>query len=175
MDLLLLAERENTLLGREFLTWLWYKGEAQDGVFKAPDGTSFGLRMEKSVSVRGGEGDNAASATVSGPGGELREARTGLLTGKTVDKAVLRLELDSNEWEMKLSAQDFGVGGMKTPKVETEGGDGVDPDALFLEKMYLVEKALEFVDHAYAAFLKLRLGTQWPTEVKAFRVWLEKA
>lgn len=173
MDLLLLAERENTLLGREFLTWLWYKSEVQDGVFKAKDGTSFGLRMEKSVAVRGGEGENAASATVSGPGGELTEARTGLLTGKTVDKAVLHLSIDSNDWELKLSAQDFGLGGMKTPKVEMETGDGVDPDALFLEKVYLIEKALELVDQAYAQFLALRLSPQWPGEVRGFRAWIK--
>ncbi len=173
MDLLLLAERENTLLGREFLTWLWYKSEAQDGVFKSPDGVAFGLRMEKSVAVRGGEGDNAAAAMVSGPGGELAEARTGLRHGKTVDKAVLRLSLDSNDWELKLSSQDFGVGGMKTPKVETESGDGVDPDALFLEKVFLIEKGLSLVDQVFARFLQLRLSPDWPGEVRGFRAWIK--
>jgi len=53
MDLAL-AERENTILGQDFLTWLWHVTEARGGVFKDKDGREFNLRMEERLSVQGG-------------------------------------------------------------------------------------------------------------------------
>ena len=107
MDLMMLAERENSLLGREFLTWLWFASDSRDGRFTATDGTDFTLHMEKKISVQGGEGESLETATVSGPGAELTEARAGLLAGKKVDKALVVVEIDADAWQLQLSSKDF--------------------------------------------------------------------
>ena len=88
MDLSL-VERENVLLGQDFLTWLWYKTDSETVLFALEDKRTFSLQMEQRVSVQGGEGEGVETATVSSPRGELTEAKTGLRTGKKVNKAQL--------------------------------------------------------------------------------------
>ncbi|MDD4952035.1 MAG: hypothetical protein PHV85_05760 [Desulfovibrionaceae bacterium] len=171
MDLQL-VERENTLLGQDFLTWLWHASESRNGLFQAKDGRDFGLRVEQRVSVQGGEGQSLETASVSSPRGLLSEAMTGLGTGKKVCRAQLKIEMDQEAWLVQVNAADFGLSGLKTPKVEARPGEGEDPDALFLEKAHLVLTCLEALDEVYALFLGLRLGTGWPTEARAVRDWI---
>ncbi|QJB58026.1 hypothetical protein [Pseudodesulfovibrio sp. zrk46] len=173
MDLSL-VERENTLLGQDFLTWLWYKTDNETVLFQLEDKRTFSVHMEQKVSVQGGEGETKATATVSSPGGELSEAKTGLLTGKKVNKAQLLFSMDEDDWLVTVSAADFGISGLKTPKVATKDEEGDDPDGKFLEKMFLVERCLEMVDIVFTQFLKLRMSKDWREESAAVKLWINQ-
>ncbi len=172
MDLLLLAERENTLIGQDFLTWLWFKSEIQDGMFETPEGERFMLYMEHRISVQGGDGENVDTATVSAASGNMSEALQGLKTGKKVTRAQLKMEIDENVWQVQVKAEDFTFSGLKTPKVDMKTEEGDDPDGKFLEKIYLIEKCISLFDIVFAQFIKLRISTEWQEEVANFRSWL---
>ncbi|MEF2146396.1 MAG: hypothetical protein V3573_13205 [Desulfovibrionaceae bacterium] len=173
MDLQL-VERENRIIGQEFLTWLWFFGETTGGSFQAKDGRGFSVVMEQRISVQGGEGENVATATVSSPLGDLTEALSGLRIGKKVNKAQVRIEQDGETWQLTLKAEDFCFSGLKTPKIETSGSkDDEDPDGAFLEKMYLLEHCLDMLDAAFARFLKSRLGPDWNEESKVLSAWVK--
>jgi hypothetical protein len=165
------AEAVGGMLGRDFLTWLWYKSEKKDGFFRAGDGTDFIVYIAQKVTVESGEDDSRDKTVSSGVMSELREARLGLGSGKKVAQAMLRLEQDSNEWLVQVNADDFSLSGLKTPKVDTKLEEGDDPDAPFLEKMYLVQKVQYFLDELFKQFLKLRLHSDWSGEVAAVRRW----
>ncbi|WFS61188.1 hypothetical protein LF599_10930 [Pseudodesulfovibrio thermohalotolerans] len=171
MDLSL-VERENTLLGQDFLTWLWFKTDQDTVLFKLEDNRTFTLQMEQKVSVQGGEGETKATATVSSPAGELSEAKTGLRTGKKVNKAQLLFAMDEDEWLVTVNSTDFGLSGLKTPKINTKDDEGDDPDAKFLEKMFLLERCLEMIDVAYTQFLNLRLSKDWAEESARVKLWI---
>ena len=172
MDLAL-AERENTILGQDFLTWLWHATEARRGVFKDKDGREFSLRMEERLSVQGGDGEGLESAVVKSPSGELTEARSGLRSGKKVSRAQLRFERDPEAWQLTLKDNDFSLSGLKTPKIETNDREDVDPDARVLEKLFLVEQCLEMLDGVYQEFLAMRLATgKWTEETRSMRDWI---
>lgn len=173
MDLTL-VQRENSILGQDFLTWLWYASEKRDGMFSSKTGQSFALHVEQKVSVQGGEGESLETATVSSPRGELAEAKTGLRTGKKVNKAQLRLEIDQDAWQVTLKADDFGISGLMTPKVDLRDQEDEDPDSKFLEKIYLLEKCVELLDSVFAEFLKLRLSAEWPKAAKAVGAWMNQ-
>ena len=171
MDLSL-VERENTLLGQDFLTWLWYKTDNDGSLFQLIDKRTFNVQMEQKVSVQGGEGETKATATVSNPGGELSEAKTGLLTGKKVSKAQLLLSMDEDDWLVTINSTDFGISGLKTPKIATKDDEGDDPDAKFLEKIFLIEKSIEMLDVVFAVFLKLRMSKDWKEESANIKLWI---
>lgn len=173
MDLTL-AERENTILGQDFLTWLWHATEARGGIFKDRAGREFHLRMEERLSVQGGDGEGLESATVKSPSGELTEARSGLRTGKKVSRAQLRFDRDPEAWQMTVKDSDFALSGLKTPKIETNDREDVDPDARVLEKLFLVEQCLELFDGVFAEFLAVRLGSKWAAETKTVGAWIAK-
>jgi hypothetical protein len=51
--------------------------------------------------------------------------------------------------------------------------EGEDPDSRILEKIYLMEKCMDFVDVIYLKFLELRFGPEWDEETARLRRWLE--
>lgn len=169
-----LTERESIILGQDFLTWLWHATEARGGVFKDKDGREFNLRMEERLSVQGGDGEGLESASVKSPSGELTEARSGLRTGKKVNRAQLRFDRDPEAWQLTLKDTDFSLSGLKTPKVETSDREDTDPDARVLEKLFLVEQCLELLDGVYREFLSVRLSSKWAEEAKTVGAWIAK-
>ena len=173
MDLQL-AERENSLLGQDFLTWLWFKSERTNGWFKTREDEHFALNMEQRISVQGGDNDGKETASVSSPRGVLTEARTGLKHGKKVSKAQIRIEIEEESWIMTLKADDFGISGFKTPKVDTKTEEGDDPDSKFYEKMFLLEKCLNMLDDVYVQFVELRVDGNWAQEIQEMRKWIEE-
>lgn len=172
MDHAYLGEMTDIVLGQEFLTWLWYKSESQGGTFRSPTGEHFALYMEQRVSVTGGEGDAKETTSVSGLMSELREAKTGLAMGKKVSKALIRIDADAEQWSGTIKAEDFSLSSFKTPKVEFKRDEGDEPDAAILEKLYLIERGLGFLDSVFLEFLKLRFSPEWKEEASAAGKWM---
>lgn len=175
-DAAYIGENTDLILGREFLTWLWFRSETSNGLFRmtpasGKGGEPFSVSMEQRVVVRGGEGDNQETASVSGSLSPLREARLGLQTGKLVVRALVRMEKDGNAWQVTLKAEDFSIGSLRTPSIAKEE-QGDDPDALFLEKMYLIESSLEMLDDVFRQFLDVRLSTAWNKEAADVAEWM---
>mgnify|MGYP006274547163 CR=1 FL=1 len=165
------AANISSILGRDFLTWLWYKSEVNNGIFKSEKGEDFAVYLSQKVTVESGEDDSRDKTVSSGLMSELREARLGLNSGKKVVQALFRIEQDSSEWQIQINADDFSYSGLKTPKVETRLEEGDDPDSPFLEKMFLLQKAQNFTDELFRQFLDLRLSANWPEETAAVRRW----
>ena len=173
MDHEYLGQATDVMLGQDFLTWLWYKSEAQGGTFATADHEAFALYMEQRISVTGGEGDAKETTSVSGLMSELKEANAGLNLGKKVAKAQIRIEVDADAWQTTLKAEDFSQTSFKTPKVEFKQEEGDDPDAPFLEKMYLVERGLEFIDAVFFEFMRLRFSEAWSEERANVAEWMK--
>ncbi|WP_298068403.1 hypothetical protein [uncultured Mailhella sp.] len=169
-----IGENTDLVLGQEFLTWLWFRSETGN-IFRmehSENSDPFSVSMEQRIVVRGGEGENQETATVSGSFSPLREARLGLLTGKQVVRCLVRLEKDGQAWLVTLKAEDFSINSLRTPPISRED-EAEDPDALFLEKVYLIEQGLAMFDEMYRQFLEVRLEpARWMREVKAVAEWM---
>lgn len=159
------------ILGEEFLTWLWYKSDIDSSFFKDHGGETFQVYVEKKVVVQGGNGDTKETASVSGSLSPLREARFGLGTGKKVSRAFLRLEKNDLCWQFSISANDFSFQSLRIPKIGEKEQDE-DPDALILEKVYLVEECLHLFDSIYETFVSMRFSDDWQSEIEAVRSWM---
>ena len=169
-----LADAKNPVLGQDFLTWLWFKSEKSGWLFTLPGGGEVNVYLEQKISVRGGEGDDAETATVSGPHAQFAEARLGVKSGKRVDRALIRFEQDGETWTVTVKADDFSLNTLRTPKIDTRSEEGEDPDAKVLEKLFLIEKCAGFFDALYAQFLETRLGQGWTGELSDFGDWLRE-
>lgn len=171
MNLVAMKAKE-LALGQEFLTWVWFRSERSNGQWQTTDGVPFCLFFEGRVMVQSGVGEYLKTAVCSGPGAELHEAKSGLLHGKKVHQAKLRMEEDGHAWLVTVKAEDFTVAGFKTPKIVFRVEEGQDPDGPFLEKMYLLERSLMFFDQIFLQFLKLRFSPGWSEELVAVRRWV---
>ncbi|WP_448340084.1 hypothetical protein AB9L13_03240 [Desulfovibrio piger] len=161
------------VLGEEFLTWLWFQSDVAPGAFVDKDGQPFSVSMEQRIVVQGGEGDARETASVAGTLSPLTEARFGLGKGKKVTRATIRLEKDELAFQLTLSADDFTLGSMKLPKVEKPTEDE-DPDAMLLERFYMMEVCLGLLESLYATFLRLRLSAAWGETVQEITAWIRR-
>lgn len=60
---------------------------------------------------------------------------------------------------------------MRIPKIGEKEQDE-DPDALILEKVYLVEECLHLFDSIYETFVSMRFSDDWQSEIEAVRSWM---
>lgn len=168
------AESIDTILGQEFLTWLWYKSDTQPGAFADENGEAFSVSMEQRIVIQGGNGDAKETTSVVGAFSPFSEARFGLGMGKKVVRALLHIEKDEMNFQMMLKAEDFCFNSVRTPKIDANDLKEEDPDALFLERLFLLETCVRLFDSLYAAFLELRLTSAWQEEVNAIRSWMSE-
>jgi len=124
----------------------------------------------------GGGDDGAQKITASGPQDRFGEVRMALRSGKGITEGTLYLQKDENEWKMTLKGEMFHFASLKSPKVQIERDDSVDPaserEAVFFERMHLLETGLQLFDSLYATFLEIRLGNDWEGESARIDAWL---
>lgn len=162
------------VLGQDFLTWLWFRSDVATSFFRTEDGQSFLVSMEKRVTVTGFVGCDreTASVTASDTGSPLSEARLGLHRGKKVASALIHLTKDDFVSDVSVKAADFSLNSLKTPKIDKSDRDD-DPDALFLEKVFLIETAVTLLDCLYRQFLGLRLDEgKWKKTTDEMMKWM---
>jgi hypothetical protein len=176
MDLVdLIAEKR--FLGQEFLTWLWYKSDERGGTIKLPSAGDIQVIFEKHMILEYGEGEALERATCQGLHTELREARTGLLTGKKLEQARIMLVQADYEYHLSLKGSLFEFRSVKLPKTMTGAEESDTPEAVearLLDRMGLYEVALRITDELFRMFLKVRIGQDWPEELAGIQAWINK-
>lgn len=143
--------------GRAFLTRIFNQGLTLPG-------------RQIDVSIPGGDAvfgfagrvvvvdEEAELSGTSRNGGDIAEIEAGVKAGKEVVKLGLRLDYEPDAFFMTLD-QDLRLTGLRLPAGSGEGFRD-DPDGAFLERMYLIEKAVSAV-HAgcKAVWADHRAGT----------------
>lgn len=157
-------------LGREFLTWLWYRSAAQDGLFEMPEGYEGPLEvwfdakltLEASGDIKESNVIKAENPT------ETSEAHAALLNGKLVSDARLRVVSGQKQWTLSLKGDTLGMSSVKIPALLSREDD----DQLY-ERFMLIEEIEDTVDLLFQQFMALRMDDEaWRPEVQAIRAWV---
>lgn len=157
-------------LGNEWLLWLWWLTETNDG--NIPDTDLFlaitaSLDMECAWGVRGKQ--SLRGEIVGGGPTRLPEAGDALAHGKWPRKAGLILSDGESQWELTLQADKLVASSIKLPEIE----DAPTPRELLEQRLQLTLAAARALDAAYGAFLKQRTAGGWPTKRDAIRKWIK--
>jgi hypothetical protein len=163
-----------SLIGREFLTWLWFKSEERNGRIKLSSTEEVELHFLKRIALEAGEGEYSQGVVCHGIHAELKEGKEAIRQGKKVKEAGLKLTHDKNEWEFTLKADSFYFQSLKLP-VQDWQETPEDPSGGLLERIYLIENAVKTIDSLYESFLQIRYSPQWKEkETKLLTKWLEQ-
>lgn len=163
--------RQTEFLGREFLLWLWYRSEINEGRFDLGEDGQVELWFDRRIVLQSESDEGIEKVTCSGDNLHLREARFALTKNKEITEAMIKLTIDNNEWSFILDSTWMNFKSFKTPKVMQDSKE--DPEALFHEKFFLIEKALTTMDAIYASFIKIRTSPEWDThELPAINRWV---
>jgi hypothetical protein len=172
----LLEDIEKTeFLGSEFLTWLWYMSETHTGSFNVEGYQSVEIWFYDSIKLEKGELKDKESVICNGVTSDLKEARVGLNNGKKIKEVRIKMIIDDEEWFLTIDSICLDFKKLKTPKVEKDEmeTDTQDEDALFYEKVFLIEKSIAVIESIFYSFMKERLSETWDTvSVPAIRNWI---
>ncbi len=177
--------KDNQWLGADFFLWLSFVTARTSGKFtiaqEGPqqDGEAFYAYMDQRAVLRGEGKDGAQKLTLVGPQEGFEEVRTALQQGKQWTETALFFDKDEQIWRMTVKGESFQFLSVKTPRVQLEKDDTAEPEhereAVFYEKMFLLESLFQMFDSLYAAFLSHRLGSAWSKKSKAILEWIEDA
>ncbi len=181
-DAVLDLVKSNRWLGWDFLRWVMYRTMNESSQYRvnqpgpAESGEPFLAYLNDRMVLCGAGENGAQKITASGPQDRFGEVRTALLNGKEITEATLHIERDEQCWKMTLKGEMFHFASFKAPRVKLERDAGVDEaserEALFYERMSLLEVGQQMFDSLYATFLGVRLGGGWQEETQKIDHWL---
>ena len=159
-------QSDSTFLGADFLNYLWFISDSQN----YQTGLDYTFCIGDSVRIAGELGSLSATSS----SGELPEALYGIANGKKV--CSLKFVIDTNEattFKAKLDTH-YILSGIKLPKTQISGED-VDDDALLLEKMFLLEQLISYIEQIFGVFMEKRLNSSnWQTVCSEIAQWANK-
>lgn len=170
--------REKAFLGREFLTWLWFKSEQSGGTIEIPGKHVIELIFLDKMTLDLSDAETPQSVAIKGEHSQLREGLAALKEGKKIEEARISIKSKENDFTVVLKGTWFLFGSFKTPPVlpQQEAEEEEGPEARFLEKAYLVEEGMAAIDELFEYFLRVRISEEWENaELPAFRHWVETA
>jgi len=161
-----------SLIGREFLTWLWFKSEERNGRVTLSDKEEIEMHFLKRIVLEAGEGEYSQGVVCHGIHAELKEGKEAIRQGKKVKEAGIRLSHDKNEWEFTFKGDSFHFQSLKMPQADLQE-TAEDPSGGLLERIYLIENAVKTMDALYDSFLKIRFSPEWKDkETRLMAKWL---
>lgn len=159
-------------LGYEYLTWLWFVIDADQERIKElgpePVSVEIGNRIVLENNKRGGK----ESLTIKGDDAGLEEGMLALRKGALVTELNLLFKANEQEWRFTIKGESLHFSGFKTPPTgPVESGE--DLEGAVLEKTYLCEQAMQWMDQLYRRFIVLRVSEEWPGKVVPLvRKWI---
>ena len=157
--------------GREFLTWLWFHSDRNEGIFKqGNDKGPIEIWFDAKL-VLESQGDITEQNVIkSEQPTDTDEARTSLQTGKQVVDARLRVISGQKQWTFGFKAEELAMSSLKLPALLSNEDD----DQLY-ERFYLIEEIEEIMAGLYQDFMTMRADDErWREEVQAMRHWVHE-
>lgn len=172
----------NAWLGQDFLYWLLYATvEGRDRFKVNQDGPAvrdelFTAFLDNRLVLTGLGDHGPQKITVAGPQENFSEVRAALARGKAISEATIHFEKMENEWKTNLKSEPFYFGSFKGPAVKLEKDEITDEksehEAVFFEKMHVLEEGMQLFDSLLAAFLRERLAEDWSARSEEMKAQL---
>ena len=156
-------------LGREFLTWLWFLSDLQEGLISlGEDRPAIELFLTDRI-VLSGSGQSAERVAIRTEDPSLSiEARTALRQGKKVEKATLRIISGQREWTVTIDGESLAVSSVKIPALLTR-----ENDEKFHERLALIDQLDSMLLTLFEKFLSTRTdSSQWPNVATQMKDWV---
>lgn len=169
MAMLESIERYNHL-GTEFLTWLWWKSEKNNGAISLDGFDDLEVHIADQLLMESSMG-LASQVQLKGDSPAISpESRTALAENKQVRKCKLRVHLDGADWQATLDAHTLAFSSIRVP---APPGLGFDENVTL--RLQLIERFQEAFFALFEDFLVRRLDEgAWKSEVQYMQDWISQ-
>ena len=165
--------KAQSFLGREFLTWLWFRCEMDGGTFSLPnlprESNEIGVVFNDYVCLISDGEEQEQNIVKKGSPHRSAEARTALLVGKLVAQAKLEIARGERAWTATFAGETLDMRSVKYPDPQAE-----DAEERTLERLSSMHELGDILDGLYALFLGVRTAPAWDAkEVPAMTRWIK--
>ena len=161
-------------LGHEFLTWLWYLVETDGHRLGQTEPTAIVLALGKRIVLENPRENHAEKVTIKGDYANFDAGILPLRQGSLVTELSLEAKSTGMTWDFNLKGESLSVSGMRMSSTgPIESLD--DVEGALLEKIYLLETILQFIDTLFERFVRMRVTNEWDDRVvPQIRQWIIK-
>lgn len=161
--------QQKAFLGREFLTWLWFRAEI-DPVFDLHGKRRCEVEILGPLTLDALYGDARSTVLRGESPATAPEAATALLQGKKLKKAQVKLSCDGVDWIAGIDAETFAFSGLNVP-----GARQLPFDEVIGLRLQFMNEFETLLNELYGVFLETRLDEKlWAPELKKIQNWVEK-
>ena len=162
-------------LGEEFLTWLWYVIENNQVLLKNFDQKFIALEIGNRIVFENRRKDSAERITIKGEGAGLEEGILALKNGAFVTELNMVYRSAELIWQFTVKGESLNISNLSIPQTDLPETDE-DIEGYVLEKLYLYDKSLQFINNLFTHFVKLRISNDWQgKEIGAIRKWIQSS
>ncbi|MEW6250923.1 MAG: hypothetical protein AB1716_09770 [Planctomycetota bacterium] len=181
------ADGDLSFLGKEFLTWLWFRADAGDGPVRLASGDDATVMIDKTLRLKCDFGLTGSTTIAADGPADLPEARAALGAGKQPLRAGLVIGVALGELRLALDGPTLRVSSLMLPEPDEAGRQessrgskgepdrvsrsGPNPRARLAERLELVADAAAVLDSLFEAFMLRRTGREWDSELAAMTAW----
>jgi hypothetical protein len=170
-----IAYNRYRFLGNEFLTWLWYTLENRSAQLAKIDADLSALEIGNRMVLENRRSEGVETITIKGDDAGLEEGLLALRKGALVTEMNLIYRSGDNTWQFNIKGESLNLSSFKTP--ETAGTQTQeDIEGAVLEKIFLYEKVILFIEGAFRHFVRLRISENWDkNNITQIKQWINKA
>jgi hypothetical protein len=165
-------EDSRDFLGNEFLLWLWYVLERDEGEIRLADDSVATVLLSRTLTLECPRGQTGHETISSEGPTRLPESRRAVRAGKLPRKMGMTVVRQDSQYDLSLHAETLAVGSARLPPPEEEQARPRQE-----ARIDQVRHLIETLELLYDAFAKVRCSEQWSKELGKIQKWLaaEKA
>jgi hypothetical protein len=167
-DELRFLQTNRAFLGREFLTWLWFKSETQNHKLTIGKYGTFHLYIDDKIVLSSTSGSVRENSLKGGTPAYAFEAGSALGTGKLVHEAKFILQDSERQWSFSLLADDLSLRTVRLPTISE-----ADSHAHINQRIAYSQLLSNLIDELFRSFMEIRISDEFNGELTKIREWIE--
>ncbi|KAB8030644.1 hypothetical protein [Fluviispira multicolorata] len=161
-------QTNRAFLGREFLTWLWFKSETQNHKIAIKQFESFHLYIDDRIVLSSSSGSVRENSLKGGTPAYAYEAGSALGSGKLVHEAKFILQDSERQWSFSILGEDLSLRTIRLPSVSE-----ADSKAHISQRILYTQVLTDLIDELYKEYMKLRVSKNFSEELSNIRLWID--
>lgn len=167
-DELRFLQTNRIFLGREFLTWLWFKSETQSHKLTIGKYGSYHIYIDDKIVLSSTSGSVRENSLKGGTPAYAFEAGSALGSGKLVHEAKFILQDSERQWSFSLLADDLSLRAVKLPTISES-----DSHAYINQRVNYSQLLTQLIDELFKQFMNLRMSENFQEELRNIKEWIE--
>jgi hypothetical protein len=161
-------QTNRSFLGKEFLTWLWYKSETQNHKLTIGKYGTFNLYIDDKIVLSSTSGSVRENSLKGGTPAYAHEAGSALGAGKLVHEAKFILQDSERQWSFTILGEDLSLRTVRLPTISE-----ADSHAHISQRIAYSRQLTELIDYLFKTFMDLRISENFVVELTHIRDWIE--